>query len=196
MALTGAAMPANRSLLEGAPWGLLRPMMATRTLVVLVLVLAGASGCASDGRGGDGPGSDPGTPNPTCQPIGGFTTGIDSVGRFDYRVTGGLSGGGDGTSLQIDSSGVFTRHTLQRGTETGRLDPATLQDLTDKARAVQFPSPCIMYGCGGCGDTYVHNVSVQLDAIPYTVQVDELASPPPPVQALLDALKAIVVRPL
>ena len=65
-----------------------------------------------------------------------------------------------------------------------------------RPRAAQFPTLCALYECSGCGDDYVHNVSVQLDRIPYTVQVSELASPPARLQALLDALKLIIDRPL
>ncbi|TMQ19732.1 MAG: hypothetical protein E6J90_15775 [Deltaproteobacteria bacterium] len=166
-------------------------MTAPRTIVLLTL--ASVAGCASDGgRGGSGS-NDPGG---MCQPIGGAVTGNETVGRFDYKVTGGFAGQGDGTSLQIDGNGLVMRHTMQHGTESGQIDPATLQDLVAKARAAQFPTLCAQYTCTGCDDDLIHSVSVQLNGIPYMVQASELASAPQRLEVLIQALQQILERPL
>ena len=120
-----------------------------------------------------------------------------TVGRIGYRVTGGLSGGGDRTSLQIAPDGTLTRTTSQGGTEQGRLDQATLDDLARKARAAQFPTLCSLYPCPHCGDEYADEVSVQIDGISYTVQASTLAPPlPDRLQSLIEMLQSIVTRPL
>jgi hypothetical protein len=173
-----------------------RYTMTLRCTVTLGLVLGFAASCASHGsdRGnGSGSGSDP---DPTACPIGGPVTGRETIGGFDYKVTGGLVGGGDGTSLQIDAGGFVTRHTRERGTETGQLDPAALQDLMTKARTAAVPTLCASYGCLGCADDFIHRVTVKLDGIPYTVQASELTLLPPGLGELLHALQQIVDRPL
>lgn len=119
------------------------------------------------------------------------------LGGIDYRVTGGFSGQGDGTSLQITSDGAVTRHTTKGGTERGQLDATTLDHLASTARAAQLPTLCTMYPCAGCGDDYVHDVSIRFDGSTYKVQASGLAQPlPDRLQAVITALQQIVGRPL
>lgn len=162
-------------------------MTSYRALRVAGLLGLGlAAGCAS--HGGD---SDPGA----CPLVRDGATGSETIGGLAYQVTGGLSGAGNGTSLQIDARGQVTRHTRERGTETGQLDPAAFQDLAAKARAA-VPTLCATYGCLGCADDFVHRVTVTLDGVPYTAEASELTSPPPGLSDLLHALQQIVDRPL
>lgn len=160
--------------------------MALRTLLCIGCLVGTAAGC-SDGGGDPQEGA--------CEPTGGVVAPGAQVGGIDYEVSGGLSGEGDGTSLQIAPDGAFTRHTMQRGTEQGRLDQATLDDLTGRARAAQFPTLCAIYG-SAAADELFHDVSVQFDASTYTVMVSQFATPPDRLQGLIEALQAIVDRPL
>jgi hypothetical protein len=156
-------------------------------LALLGSGLSGAvSGCANDG-GGQGD---------TCERIGGSVTDGATIGGIDYRVIGGFGGQGEGTSLQIAPEGTFTRQTRARGLEQGRLDRTALDDLVGKARAAQFPTLCQIYPCADCADDYVHDVSVEFDRNTYTVKASMLATPPGRLAAMIEALQAIVDRPL
>ena len=152
------------------------------------------SGCGSHGsdhRDGGNQGS-------ACALIGGGrVTDSSTVGEIDYRVLGGFSGTGAGTSLQIKPDGTLTRTTQQRGTEQGQLDQATLDDLAGKARTAQFPTLCAIYPCTSCGDDYVYDVSAQIDETTYTVLASSFAPPlPARLETLIEALQALVTRPL
>lgn len=168
-------------------------MVALRVVVPLGLLLGTVGGCAG-GRDGDAGGN----PGSACEPLGGGPVADTAViGDLAYRVTGGFSGDGDGTSLQIKPDGTLTRTTAQRGTEQGQLDQATLDGLAGTARAAQFPTLCAIYPCSDCGDEYTHDVSVQIDGTTYRVQASVLAPPlPDRLQALIEALQVIVARPL
>ena len=166
-------------------------------LASLGLLLGAVGGCGG-GRGGGSDGNQDSPPGAACEPLdGGVVPDGATIGQIAYRVIGGFSAGGDGTSLQIKPDGTLTRTTSQRGTEHGQLDPATLDDLVGKARAAQLPTLCLMYSCAGCGDAYSYDVSVQIDGVTHSVQASMLASPlPDRLQAVLEALQAIVMRPL
>jgi hypothetical protein len=161
--------------------------------ILTVLAAFGMSGfcsCASDGHGGGG-GGGTGDP-PHCTPSGTGTVSSGTIGGFSYEVVGGFTGQGDGTSLQITSTGLVTRHTRERGTETGFLDTTTFNDLVAETEAAQFPTLCAMYECtNGCNDEYLHKLSVQLDGAPYTVQSSYFATPPDRLAAVIEDLKAI-----
>src|SRR5678815_1025042 len=120
-------------------------MMASRASILLVLVAGALGGCVADGHigidvdpdVGSGPSTDlnrrpspdpgPGPgPGNVCSQIGGPATAAAILGAVDYEVTGGPTGSGNGTWLQIAEVGSMTRHTAERGTEQGLLDGLTL----------------------------------------------------------------------
>ena len=191
----------------------LATMMASRVSILLVLVAGAVGGCVADGRIGIDVDPDPGSatavdrrpsPNPgpspgpgdMCSLVGGPATAAAILGAVDYEVTGGPTGSGNGTSLQISEIGWMTRHTAERGTEDGLLDGLTLYGLDLKVINAQLPSLCSTYSCAGCAGDYVHKLTVYLDDAPYTVQVDFRASPPERLVALINAVQDITVRPL
>jgi hypothetical protein len=106
----------------------------------------------------------------------------------DYRVTGGVTGGGDGTSLQLNTDGVGTRTSKAGGTTTVTLDATALADLNGKITAAQFATLQPSYGCHGCADQLVYRVAVQLDGRRYEVTVDAGETVPDGLHALLTTL--------
>lgn len=110
---------------------------------------------------------------------------------LDYRVTGGLAGSGDGTSLQLHTDGTGTRTSRAGGTVTVALDAIALADLRRKIAAAQFPTLQPIYGCDGCADQFVYQVAVQLDAGRHEVSVDFDAAVPDGLQALLATLQQL-----
>jgi hypothetical protein len=116
-----------------------------------------------------------------------------SEGWIDFRVSGGFSGGGDGTSIHIEPDGTATRTSLAEGTVTEHLDAATLADLQTRIHEVQFPALAPTYGCLGCADEYFYQVAVVLDGTTYKVSVDSSQSggQPAELQAVVDALKQL-----
>jgi hypothetical protein len=166
--------------------------MALPALRALVAVIAASAVGCSGGGGGGGSGD----PHGPCDTAGGPSTASAAFGGLDYAVVGGLTGQGDGTALHIAADGAFSRHTAQRGDEQGLLDPAALQDLVNRARAAEFPTLCLRYLAPGAGDDLVSQVSVHFDASMLTVRVSEFGDPPDRLQALLDAVQQVLVRPL
>ena len=165
--------------------------MTSRNLVLVVFGLTLTTSCSSnpaDAR--------PGDPHGPCDPVGGPATDQAAFGGIDYQVIGGFTGDGDGTSVHIRPDGSVTRQTVKRGLEQGKLDQATLDDVIAKARAARFPELCTMYACEHCGDDFVFQVAVQFDGNVLTARASEFGDPPDRMQALIDALKAIVDRPL
>jgi hypothetical protein len=168
-------------------------MTAWRTILPLGLLIAGLAGlgaCDSD--------APPGPDEVPCEPIGGGpVTEGSRFERIDYNVTGGFTGDGDGSSLQLAPDGTVTRTTRLGGTEQGRLDAATFDDLVRTARAAQLPTLCPLYDCDGCADVYVREVSVQFDGTTYRVQASDLApSLPAGLDALLGTIQDVVEQPL
>ena len=106
----------------------------------------------------------------------------------DYRVSGGLTGNGDGTSLQLNTAGVGTRTSRAGGTATVTLDATALADLNSKITAAQFSTLQPSYGCNGCADQLVYEVAVQLDGRRYEVSADSGIDVPGGLQALLATL--------
>jgi hypothetical protein len=156
----------------------------------MTLAALGVTGCAGNGHGDDDGGGSGDPPSCTLSGTGAVNTG--TIGGFSYQVVGGLTGQGDGTSLQITSTGLVTRHTRDRGTETGFLDTTTFNDLVAETQTAHFPTLCAMYPCtNGCNDVYLHKVSVQLDGAPYTVQSSYFATPPDRLAAVIEDLKTI-----
>lgn len=116
-------------------------------------------------------------------------------GPIDFQVTGGFAGQGDGTRpLRIEPDGTMTRPAPGGGTQTTKLDLATLDDLEAKVDAAGFATLAPMYT--GCADCYVYVVSVQLDGTTYTVAADTLAQLPAPLEAVITTLKDISQLPL
>lgn len=191
----------------------LATMIASRANILLVLVAGAVGGCVADGRidvdpdpgsttnldrrPGPDPSPSPGpSPGGTCSLVGGTATAASILGVVDYEVTGGPTGSGNGTSLQISEDGWMTRHTAERGTEDGLLDGLTLYGLYVKVIDAQLPGLCKTYSCTGCTGDYVHNLTVYLDDAPYTIQVGFSASPPDPLVALINAVQNLTVLPL
>jgi hypothetical protein len=116
-------------------------------------------------------------------------------GPIDYLVVGGLSGGGDGTSLHVELDGTVMRHTNEQGTQTGMIDLATLDDLRQKILDAQFATLEAQYH-GNVVDGYVDSVSVHVDGNSYTVMADHEASVPDRLKTVIDTLKDIHQRPL
>jgi hypothetical protein len=140
--------------------------MSPRTLVPLCVALGAATGCS---------GSDP---------------------LVDYSVTGGFGGNGDGTSLHVTSAGMATRTSRDGGTQTVQLDATTVADLNQKIASAQFPGLQPVYGCPGCADEYVYEVTVEIDGTTYAAKVDQFASPvPESLQTLLTTLGQIAAPP-
>lgn len=141
--------------------------MSLRQLVPLSFVLGALGGCAPD-------------------------VGVD--GPVDYRVTGGFSGGGDGTTLHIERDGTATR-TVSGGTQTATLDAVTLDDLHQKIVDAGFPGLPPMYACN-CADDLTYHISVHLDGSTRTVAADSLAPIPERLKTVIETLQDIHQRPL
>jgi hypothetical protein len=199
-------------------------MMILRVSILAALVAGALGGCVSDdGSGdfdsnpdlGDDPGADAAdrrrprptpTPTPTpapapdpapaCTLIGGPSTLASTLDAFHYEVTGGPTGDGDGTMLHMAEDGSVTLHTAARGTEQGHLDSLTLYGLFRRAINAELPTLCTMYSCTGCGNDYVHNLTLWLSDVPYTVRASFGATPPARLSALLDWVRGITTRPL
>jgi hypothetical protein len=140
--------------------------MSPRTLVPLCVALGAASGCS----------------------------GSDAL--VDYGITGGLDGKGNGTSLHVTSDGLATRTSRDGGTQTVQLDATTVADLNQKIADAQFPSLQPVYGCPGCADEYVYEVTVEVNGFTYAARVDQFASPvPESLQTLLTTLGQIAAPP-
>jgi len=53
------------------------------------------------------------------------------------------------------------------------------------------------YPCASCGDEYAYDVSAQIDGLTYMVDASSSAPPlPARLEALIEALQAIIARPL
>jgi hypothetical protein len=115
-------------------------------------------------------------------------------GLVDYRVTGGFSGSGDGTSLQVELDGTATRHTNEQGTQTAMIDRVTLDDLHQKIVDAQFATLETQYP--GIPDGFVDTVSVHVDGSPYTVMAGREASIPDRLKIVIDTLKDIHQSPI
>jgi hypothetical protein len=114
----------------------------------------------------------------------------------DYGVTGGFDGHGNGTSLHVTSDGMATRTSRAGGTQTIQLDATTVADLNQKIANAQFPSLQPVYGCPGCADEYVYEVTVEVNGYTYVARVDQLASMvPESLQTLLTTLGQIAAPP-
>jgi hypothetical protein len=205
---------------SGTPCAFLIIMMISQASILLGLGVAVLGGCVADGHGVDvdpdlissddaddagdvasdldrrprpGPGPDPGS---ACRLIGGPATAAAILGAVDYEVTGGPSGSGNGTWLEIAEIGSLTRHTTERGTEEGLLDGLTHYGLYRKVITADIPRLCRSYSCDGCTGDYIHKLTVYLDGAPYTVEVGFRASPPERLVALINTVQNITTRPL
>ena len=116
-----------------------------------------------------------------------------SNGPIDFRVSGGLTGQGDGTAIHIEANGTATRTSPTDGTVTEQIDPATLATLQGQIRDAQFPGLAPEYGCLGCADAYFYTVTVELDGASYTVAADNSQSTgePAALMAVIDTLKQL-----
>lgn len=140
--------------------------MALRILAVLGVALGAVTGCAS---------------NHTDDTL------------VDFRITGGFAGPSGDTSLQIDTAGAATRTPPRAAPVTIQLDAAALADLNAQIRDAQFPTLAPSYGCLGCVDEAVYEISVALDGAQYHVSVDSdfNASDPQGLQHLVATLHQI-----
>ena len=118
------------------------------------------------------------------------------IGEIHYQVTGGLSGTGDGTSMQIEPGGAVTRQTRAHGQEQGQLPRALLDDIVSKIKDADLPSLEMTYGCS-CADDLVDELVVQIDGTGRTVAVSKSSdSAPAELLTALDAVRAAVDAPL
>jgi hypothetical protein len=104
------------------------------------------------------------------------------IGDVDFRITQASTE--DHPTMHIAPDGTATRVTLQRGTQTAVLDPATLDDLHAKVEAAQFPTLAPHYGCTGICPLILsplYHMTVQLDGRSYGTEVESffLMSQPP-----------------
>jgi hypothetical protein len=195
-------------------------MMTSRVSICLVFVAGALGGCLSDADSGDpDPGDDLSSdsasrrrprptptptptptpapdPSPTCTLIGGPSTLAATLDAFHYEVTGGPTGAGNGTLLHMAEDGSVTLQTAARGTEQGWLDSLTLYGLFRRAITAEMPTLCTVYSCSGCSDDYVHNLTLWLSGVPYTVRAGFRASPPARLTSLLDWVQGITTHPL
>lgn len=126
----------------------------------------------------------------------GMVTGCTSHtdGLIDFRVTGGLSGRGDGTALHVEPDGTATRTNSDGGMQTTTLDPTTLTDLHGKIDDAQFPTLAPTYP--GCCEHYVYDVTLQQGGATYHVSADSEAQIPAGLSTLIGTLQDIIRRPL
>lgn len=118
------------------------------------------------------------------------------IGEIHYQVTGGFSGTGDGTSMQIEPGGAVTRQTRAHGQEQGQLPRAMLDDIVSKIKDADLPALETTYGCS-CADDLVDELVVQIDGTGRTVAVSKSAdSAPEELVTALDAVRAAVDAPL
>jgi hypothetical protein len=150
----------------------------------LGLAVGVISGCSNEGN-----------PHGPCDLLGGPSTATATFGGIDYKVVGGFSGRGDGTSLQIQRDGSVMRETQPRGAEQGQLDQVTLDNLIADARSAEFPTLCAVYPWDGADD-FVDEVTVHFDDSVFVVRASQFGDPPDRLQALIDTLRQIVDRPL
>jgi hypothetical protein len=195
-----------------------RSMMTSRVSILLVFVAGALGGCLTDADSGD-PGDDLGSdtadrrrprpsptptptpapapdPSPTCSLIGGPSTLAATLDAFHYEVTGGPTGVGNGTLLHMGVDGSVTLQTAARGTEQGSLDSLTLYGLFRRAITAELPTLCTVYSCDGCSADYVHNLTLWMSGVPYTVRAGFRAVIPTRLTSLLDWVQAITTRPL
>jgi hypothetical protein len=183
--------------------------MASQT-IILVLVAGALGGCVTDDSDLD-LGSDPDpaerrrprptpdpTPDPTpsCTLIGGPSTLGATLDGFDYVVTGGPTGNGNGTSLNMAQDGTVTLTTNERGTQQGWLDGLTQYGLFRKATSAELPTLCATYSCEGCSNDYVHNLTILFNDVPYTVRANFRATMPERLSTLINYVQGITTRPL
>lgn len=145
-----------------------RLTMSLRTIVSIGLLVGGAAACTSHAV--DGP--------------------------IDFEVSGGFTGGGDGTpALHIEPDGTATRDPGTAARKTAVLDRATMADLRAKIDDAELPILAPMYSCG-CADDFVYSVTAQLDGSSHTVTADKSAEIPAELQTVIDTLKDITARPI
>ena len=126
----------------------------------------------------------------------GVATGCTSPadGLIDFRVTGGLSGRGDGTALHVEPDGTATRTNPDGGMQTVTLDPTTLAILHREIDDAQFPTLAPSYP--GCCDHDVYDVTLQQGGATYHVSADSAAQIPAGLSTLIGTLQDIIRRPL
>lgn len=117
------------------------------------------------------------------------------IGPIDYAITGGFSGGGDGTSLHVEQDGTLTRRNHSGPTETGRVDRMTIDALDARIEAAEFPALEARYG-SDAADDFLHRITVQIDGDTHTVEAATEASYPERLKAVVDALQDLLTRPL
>jgi hypothetical protein len=166
--------------------------MTKQTLLALSAALVFASGCTRDDA------TDPDSVEEACEPagevVGGPRTG--TIDDIDYVVTGGISGEGNGTSLRVQPDGTLIRQTRLGGTQSGKLDQVTLDDLVARAQSAEFATLCHSYVCRNCADEYVDQVSLQVAGTTLKVSASQLAPVPARLRAVIDMLETLVDYPL
>jgi hypothetical protein len=183
--------------------------MMTSRVSILVLVAGALGGCVTDAHSDDpesdldtdlaerrrprpapAPVPDPG-PGTTCALIGGPSTLGATLQDIQYEVTGGPAGIGNGTSLYIAESGWSTLRTTEGGTDQGWLEIHLHYGLFVKATQAELPTRCKVYSCEGCSDDYVHNLTVRMNNVPYTVRASFRAVLPERLATLITAVRNI-----
>jgi hypothetical protein len=139
-------------------------MMTLRRLLPIGLLIGALSGCSST-RPADG--------------------------AIDYRVSGGLSGQGDGTAaLHVEMDGTVTRTRPGGGSETATLTPAARDALYQKVTDADFASLAATYDCA-CADDVVQVVTAHVGGVAHTVEAHMLGDVPGELRSVIDALHAI-----
>jgi hypothetical protein len=120
--------------------------------------------------------------------VAGGCTSAD-IGSIDYRVTGGFSGGGDGTALHVEPDGTATKQS-EGVTRTVQLDPQVMADLYSKVRAADFPSLAPAYECS-CADVYIYEITVEVDGEDRKVSAWMQAQVPERLSTLITSLRQL-----
>jgi hypothetical protein len=115
--------------------------------------------------------------------------------RLHYSVSGGLTGRGNGAAVCVDlEDGTTNQQRVDRSTLRATLTPEELADLRRLVVDANFAALQPAYRGPGA-DFYVHKLAVSLDTRRYTVTIDELATPPAPLGAVLDAVTEMIRTP-
>lgn len=105
------------------------------------------------------------------------------VGSIDFRMRGGLGGGGDGTEAHIEPDGTATRRLPDGTVEQIKLSEARRKEIYDQVARAELDTRAPYYNAGG--DYYVYVITAELASGPVTVSLDEEAAAP---QALRSAV--------
>lgn len=97
-------------------------------------------------------------------------------------------------SIHIDPDGQAVWTKADGSVTEFQLDADALADLHRKVEDAMFNTLEPIYGCGGCADDAVHEVTVQEHGLSYAVQADTRAAYPERLRPVLETLKSLVVE--